>query len=65
MLPCRTYLRHCVLAAEALSPEAHASFLDDTYLADRRTTIRQHLAANPDILHDLPPEELRERYCGC
>lgn len=64
ILPCRAYLRHCTLAAAALSPEAHASFLDSTYLADRRTTVREHLAAHPDILDELPPPELRERYCG-
>ena len=28
ILPCPLYLRHCVLAAENLSPAAHASFLD-------------------------------------
>ena len=34
MLPCRCYLRHCVLAARGLnSPAALASFLDNTFLA--------------------------------
>lgn len=28
--PCRVYLRHCVLAAQRLGPEAYASFLDST-----------------------------------
>eukprot|EP00892_Ulva_mutabilis_P011556 jgi/Ulvmu1/8773/UM048_0028.1 len=64
VLPCRTYLRHCALAAAALSPDAHTSFLDHTYLADRRTTVRQHLAAHPDILDEAPPLELADRYCG-
>jgi len=64
ILPCRTYLRHCVLAAEHLSPAAHASFLDHTYLADRTTTIREHLRFNPGIMAELPPPELAERYCG-
>ncbi|GAQ84292.1 hypothetical protein KFL_001830200 [Klebsormidium nitens] len=64
VLPCRTYLRHCVLAAQNLSPEAYASFLDHTFLADRRTTIRQHLQADPQIMLELPPPELAERYGG-
>ena len=34
VLPCRCYLRHCVLAARGLSsPAALASFLDNTFLA--------------------------------
>lgn len=32
--------RHCVLAARKLGPEAEASFLDGTFLADRQTTVR-------------------------
>ena len=64
MLPCRVYLRHCVLAAQRLGPAAHDSFLDGTLLADRRTTVRQHLAANPSILTELPPPSLIGRYSG-
>jgi hypothetical protein len=60
-------LRSClcsVLAAQNLSEEAYTSFLDHTYLADRRTTVRQHLDANPQIMLELPPPELAERYGG-
>ena len=64
VLPCRAYLRHCVLAAQNLSPAAHASFLDQTFLADRRTTIREHLARDPSIMQELPPESLAVRYGG-
>eukprot|EP00897_Mesotaenium_endlicherianum_P009181 jgi/Mesen1/8291/ME000045S07743 len=64
VLPCRTYLRHCVLASQRLGQEAHDSFLDHTFLADRKTSIRQHLAANPDIMEELPPPQLAERYGG-
>ena len=64
LLPCPVYLRHCVLAAEKLSPEAYDSFLDHTYLADRKTTIREHLRAKPEILTTLPPAHLSERYGG-
>ncbi|KAK3261465.1 hypothetical protein CYMTET_29627 [Cymbomonas tetramitiformis] len=64
ILPCRTYLRHCVLSAQGLGDHAYNDFLDTTYLADRTTTIRQHLSSNPDIMEELPPPALRERYCG-
>lgn len=64
VLPCRVYLRHCVLAAQRLGPAAFESFLDGTYLADRVTTVRQHLAANPTILQELPPPSLIGRYSG-
>ena len=64
MLPCRVYLRHCVLAAERLGPEAHASFLDGSFLADRRTTVRAHLAANKGILEEEPPPSVAGRYSG-
>ena len=64
VLPCRVYLRHCVLAAQRLGAEAHASFLDGTFLSDRATTVRQHLEANPGILDELPPPSLVGRYSG-
>ncbi|KAG2491756.1 hypothetical protein HYH03_009917 [Edaphochlamys debaryana] len=64
VLPCRVYLRHCVLAARSLCAEAEESFLDATFLADRTTTIGQYLAANPDIMNEQPPAELAQRYNG-
>eukprot|EP00850_Spirogloea_muscicola_P000926 SM000003S11171 [mRNA] locus=s3:1301208:1307351:- [translate_table: standard] len=64
ILPCRVYLRHCVLAAETLGKEACDSFLDATFLADRTTTIRQYLDSNPSIMTELPPPALQERYGG-
>ncbi|KAF6259418.1 hypothetical protein COO60DRAFT_1008858 [Scenedesmus sp. NREL 46B-D3] len=64
ILPCRVYLRHCVLAAEGFCPEAYDSFLDATYLSDRLTTVRQYLEAHPDILQELPPPDLVGRYSG-
>ena len=64
LLPCATYLRHCALAAEKLDPAAHASFLDETVLCDRVTTIREYLARHPEVMTTLPPESLRERYSG-
>lgn len=64
LLPCRVYLRHCVLAARSLGTEAHRSFLEHTFLADRTTTIKQHLLANPAIMTELPPPSLADRYGG-
>ena len=64
LLPCPVYLRHCVLAAEKMGPACYDSFLDDTYLVDRKTTLREHLAANPSVMETLPPPSLAERYSG-
>ncbi|KAK9802978.1 hypothetical protein WJX73_002803 [Symbiochloris irregularis] len=58
VLPCRVYLRHCVLSAENLGPEAYDSFLDCTYLSDRTTTIRSYLEQHPSIMQEQPPDSL-------
>lgn len=62
--PCPTYLRHCALAAEKMGEECSASFLDETYLVDRKTTIRTYLNAHPEVMATLPPPSLAERYSG-
>jgi hypothetical protein len=62
--PCAIYLRHCVLAARSLGQECYDSFLDDTYLVDRRTTIRAYLDMHPHILDLQPPAALVDRYSG-
>ena len=62
--PCAVYLRHCVLAAERMGAACYASFLDDTYLVDRSTTIRQYLAQHPEVMSTPPPPALAERYGG-
>ncbi|XP_024996566.1 uncharacterized protein LOC112529491 [Cynara cardunculus var. scolymus] len=65
VLPCRTYCRHCVLAAKNLGDEAYANFLDHTYLADRKTTLRKYLAtAGSGLMEEEPPELLKVRYGG-
>lgn len=64
ILPCPVYLRHCVLAAQKAGEVAYASFLDDSVLVNRRTTVRKYLVQRPDIMSTLPPESLRERYNG-
>ncbi|KAG2263367.1 hypothetical protein Bca52824_070446 [Brassica carinata] len=65
ILPCRLYLRHCVLAAKNLGDEAYNNFLDHTYLGDRRTTIREYLSSKGSgIMEEEPPETLKSRYGG-
>ena len=39
MLPCRLYLRHCVLAAQSLGPVAHENFLDNSFLVSTATLL--------------------------
>jgi len=63
ILPCRAYLQHCVAAATSLGPEQLAHFLDHSYLADGRTTIRQYYAAHPDRAGQ-PGANVFERYRG-
>ena len=36
LLPCRAYLRFCVLAAAKLGPDVHSNFLDTTFLVGRQ-----------------------------
>lgn len=64
ILPCRAYLRHCVLAVRKLGDDVEANFRRTTFLNDRRTTIGAYLDANPDIMEEEPPESVRERYSG-
>ncbi|KAL5538482.1 hypothetical protein UlMin_044636 [Ulmus minor] len=65
ILPCRAYLRHCVLAAKNLGEEAYNNFLDHTFLGDRKTTIGEYLAATgAGIMEEEPPESLKTRYGG-
>ena len=64
ILPCAPYLRHCVLAAEKMGPVCYESFMDETYLADRVTTIREYLEQRPDVMQTVPPGDLAIRYGG-
>ncbi|KAL2341732.1 hypothetical protein Fmac_009672 [Flemingia macrophylla] len=65
VLPCRVYLRHCVLAAKNLGETAYNNFLEHTYLSDRKTTIREYLATTgAGIMEEQPPESVRHRYEG-
>lgn len=77
--PCPVYLRHCVLASwncgggtvsgdswssDGAGGPCYNSFLDDTYMVDRKTTIRKYLKQYPNVMELQPPEILRERYGG-
>jgi hypothetical protein len=62
--PCPVYLRHCYLAAESMGDECFNSFLDETFLVDRATTVRDYVQQFPEILDTMPPPELVGRYSG-
>jgi hypothetical protein len=62
--PCPVYLRHCYLAAQSMGDICLNSFLDESYLVDRTTTIRQYLDQYPAVLLVQPPPELAIRYNG-
>ncbi|CAJ1940954.1 unnamed protein product [Sphenostylis stenocarpa] len=65
VLPCRVYLRHCVLGAKSLGEEVYNNFLDHTFLGDRETTIRQYFErVGIKIMYEEPPESLKIRYGG-
>lgn len=62
--PCAVYLRHCYLAAKNMGGDCLSSFLDDTMLVDRMTTVRQYLEQFPEVLLAEPPTGLLSRYSG-
>jgi hypothetical protein len=64
LLPCSVYLRHCYLAAKGQNEICFNSFLDETFLVDRETTIRQYLDKHPEVLEVTPPPDLVDRYSG-
>lgn len=54
-----------VLAAKNLGNEAYDNFLDHTFLADRKTTLRSYLTTTGSgIMEEEPPELLKARYGG-
>ncbi|ERN04323.1 hypothetical protein AMTR_s00077p00192030 [Amborella trichopoda] len=65
ILPCRVYFRHCILSAKSLSEAAYDNFLEHTFLADRKTTLREYLnGAGSGIMEEKPPESVTGRYDG-
>jgi hypothetical protein len=69
LLPSDVYLRHCLLAVQkngngSCNP-AEVSFLHDTYLADRTTTLAQYLETHSEeIMNSRPPPEWATRFGG-
>lgn len=43
---------------------AYESFLRETFLWDRVTSIEEHLSRRPDIMTTLPPPSVANRYTG-
>lgn len=65
LLPANVYLRHCLLATQKAGGIAYQSFLEDTYLADRTTTLAAYLEENgEEVMACLPPPHLAERFGG-
>ena len=65
ILPCRVYLRHCLLACKNLSEQVYTNFIENTYLADRKTTLRKYLETESEkVFAAKPPEGLESRYSG-
>ena len=62
--PCAVYLRHCYLAAKSMGDACFDSFMDETFLVDRETKLRDYVAENPQVLEVEPPPELVGRYSG-
>ena len=58
--------RHCVLASrkESVPKEASDSFMHETWLCNRKTSLCSYLDANPHVMAALPPPELVGRYSG-
>jgi hypothetical protein len=60
--PCSAYFTHCYLAAQSLGTHVFDSFLDETYLVDRKTTVRTYISRHPDVLFNQPPPIHESRY---
>ncbi|KAF0720814.1 Aste57867_9 [Aphanomyces stellatus] len=64
ILPCRVYLRHCILAVQKLGEDIYDDFVNNTFLGDRSTSIKTYLAENPMVMEAQPPAHLVGRYSG-
>jgi hypothetical protein len=69
LLPCACYLRHCLLSSRraGIPVAVRESFLDNTYLVDRKTTLRDYLnrpGVEEYVMSSLPPPNLEARYGG-
>ena len=52
VLPCRAYLRHCILASKNLGQEAYDSFMDHTFLVQCLLCCKMQTADGEQ--HDMP-----------
>ena len=50
--PCRPYFRLCLNAAKGMGEQCYNSFLDETFLVDRTTTVRKYLEQYPEVIED-------------
>lgn len=65
LLPADVYLRHCLLAVKKVGGQAEASFLHDTYLVDRKTTLAEYLEQElENVMASRPPPEYAVRFGG-
>ncbi|KAL3945439.1 MAG: hypothetical protein SGBAC_000492 [Bacillariaceae sp.] len=67
LLPADMYLRHCLLAVKKAGEKAEQSFLDETYLVDRKTTLREYLSRDgceERVMGSNPPQRLLKRFNG-
>lgn len=67
LLPADVYLRHCLLAVEKAGPIAMQSFINETYLADRKTTVAEYLDRDKNrnrVMSATPPDHLAKRFSG-
>ena len=62
--PCRVYLRHCLLSIQKQGQFALDDFMNNTFLYDRKTSIKQYMDKNPDIYDEIVPSSLKNRYNG-
>ena len=65
LLPANIYLRHCLFAVQKAGGVAYSSFLEDTYLVDRKTTLEEYLEKHEDmVMSSRPPPHLATRFGG-
>ena len=64
ILPTRTYCRLSLSLSLSLSEKSLEDDFSLSFLADRKTRLREHLEKDPSILEELPPESLAVRYGG-
>jgi hypothetical protein len=65
--PADIYFRHCLLATQAAGGAAERSFLDDTFLCDRNTSVASYLddeQTRAHVMASRPPADLAARFSG-